>query len=84
MPWRRDRLPTPILMGFPGGSDGKESACQCRRHKKRAFSPWLGRSLEKEMVFLPRKFHEQRSLAGYSPWDCKESDTAEWLSMHTC
>ena len=23
---------------------------------------------------LPRKFHGQRSLAGYSPWGCKESD----------
>ena len=25
-PWRRDRLPTPVFMDFPGGSDGKESA----------------------------------------------------------
>jgi len=25
IPWRR--LPNPVLMGFPGGSDGKESAC---------------------------------------------------------
>ena len=35
--------------------------------------------LEKEMattpVFLPGKFHGQRSLAGYSPWGCKELDT---------
>ena len=22
-------------------------------------------------VFLPEKFHGQRSLVGYSPWDCK-------------
>ena len=27
IPWRRDRLPTPLFLGFPGGSDGKESAC---------------------------------------------------------
>ena len=27
MPWRRDRLSTPIFLGFPGGSDSKESAC---------------------------------------------------------
>ena len=27
IPWRRDRLPTPVFMGFPGGSAGKESAC---------------------------------------------------------
>ena len=26
-PWRRDRLPTPVFLGFPGGSDGRESAC---------------------------------------------------------
>ena len=28
IPWRRDRLPIPIFMGFSGGSDGKESACK--------------------------------------------------------
>ena len=27
IPWRRDRPPTPVYLGFPGGSDGKESAC---------------------------------------------------------
>ena len=26
-PWRRDRLPILVVLGFPGGSDGKESAC---------------------------------------------------------
>jgi len=26
-------------------------------------------------VFLPGKFHGQKSLAGYSPWGCKEWDT---------
>ena len=26
-------------------------------------------------VFLPREFHGQRSLVGYSPWGHKESDT---------
>ena len=25
--WRRDKLPTPVFLGFPGGSAGKESAC---------------------------------------------------------
>ena len=28
-------------------------------------------------VFLPGKFHKQRSLAGYNPWVHKESDTTE-------
>ena len=26
-PWRRDRIPTPLFLGFPGGSDGKQSIC---------------------------------------------------------
>ena len=25
--WRRDMLPTTVFLGFPGGSDGKESTC---------------------------------------------------------
>ena len=25
--WRRDRLPTPVVLGFPCGSAGKESTC---------------------------------------------------------
>ena len=27
IPWRRDRLLTPVFLGFPCGSAGKESAC---------------------------------------------------------
>ena len=35
-------------------------------------------------VYLPRVFHGQRSLEGYSPWGCKESDTTEQLThRHT-
>ena len=34
-------------------------------------------------VFLPGESHGQRSLAGYSLWDCKESDTTEWLTLLT-
>ena len=32
-------------------------------------------------VFLPGEFHGQRSLVGYSPWGCKESDTTEQLTL---
>ena len=40
-------------------------------------------SLEKETspVFLSGKSHEWRSLAEYSPWGCKESDTTEQLTL---
>jgi len=34
-------------------------------------------------VILPGKFHEQRSLVGYSPWGPKELDMTEGLSTHT-
>ena len=27
IPWRRDKLPTPVFLGFPGGSAGKEFNC---------------------------------------------------------
>ena len=65
-----------------GGASGKESTCQCRRHKRRRFDPWVGkiswsRNRRPTPVFLPEKFHGQRSLVGYSPWGCKESDTTE-------
>ena len=36
-----------------------------------------GRVWQPTPVFLPEKFHEQRSLAGYSPEGCKESNTTE-------
>ena len=33
-------------------------------------------------VFSRREFHGQRSVAGYCPWGCKESDTTEQISLH--
>ena len=44
IPWRRDRLPTPVFLGFPGGTDHKEFSC----HTGDSDSiPGLGRSHEK-------------------------------------
>ena len=48
------------------------------------FDPWVGkipwrRKWQPTPVFSPRESHGQRSLVGYSPWDCKELDTTEWL-----
>ena len=69
-------------MGLPRWLSGKESTCQCRRHKRRRFYPWLGkipwrRKWQPSPVFLPGKSHGWRSLAGYSPWGHKELDTTE-------
>ena len=41
--------------------------------------PWR-RKWQSTPVFLPGKFRGQRSLVGYSSWDCKESDMTERLS----
>ena len=67
---------------LPRWLSGKESICQCRSCR---FSPWKipwRRKWQLTLVFLPREFHRQRSLVGYSPRGCKELDTAEWLT-HT-
>ena len=42
--------------------------------------PW-SRKWQLVPVFLPGEFHEQRNLAGYSPWGHRESDTTEWLTL---
>ena len=39
-PLERDRLPTPVFLGFPGGSVSKESTLQCRRP---GFNLWDGK-----------------------------------------
>ena len=59
------------------------SDMQCRRP---GFGPWVGkipwrREWQPTPVFLPEEYHGQRSLLGYSPWGCKESDMTERLSL---
>ena len=65
----------------PGGTSGKEPACQCRRHKRCRFDPWVWkipwrRKWQPTPVCLPGESHWWRSLVNYSPWDSKESVTS--------
>ena len=58
---------------------GRESACSAG---DASLIPGLGRTPWKRawqsiLVFLPGESHGQRSLMGYSPWGCQESDTTE-------
>ena len=60
------------ITGFPGGTNGKEPSCQCRRHKRHGFDPWVRKILWKRKwqptpVFLPGESLGQRSLASYIP-----------------
>ena len=66
-------------MDFPDGSVAKESACNAR---DLGLIPGLGRSplgrhgntLQYSCLEKP---HGEKSLAGYSPWGLKESDTTK-------
>ena len=74
--------------GFPDDTSSKEPTCQCKRHKRPGFDPWMGkipkrRELQPTPVFLPGKSHGERSLTGYSPQSCKELDTTE-VTQHAC
>ena len=64
-------------MGFPCGSDDKESTCNTG---DLGSIPGLGRSPGEgnlpTPVFWPGEFHGL-----YSPWGHKELDTTEWLSL---
>ena len=73
------------IFGFSGDASGRESTCQCRRC---GFSPWVGkitwsRKRQPTPVFLPEKFHGQRSVVSYSLLGQKESDTTKRLNTHT-
>ena len=68
-----------LFLGFRGGSDAKESACNAG---DLGLIPGSGRSPGEgnglpTPIFLPEESHGQRNLVGYSPWDRKELDTTE-------
>ena len=82
--------PYPVLSSTAGGIYGssqvvpvvKKPTCQCRRHKRLGFDPWVGKILWRRAqqptpAFLPGESRGQRSLAGCSPWGHTESDMTE-------
>ena len=77
--------PPQVFLGFPGGSVSKESTCNAGDLSS---IPGLGRS-PGEGHSNPLQYscwenpHGQRSLAGYSPWDREESDTAKHRAQHS-
>ena len=70
-------------MAFSGDSDGKESTCKVGDPDS---IPRLGRSPAERNgntipAFLPGEFHGYNSLMGYYPWDRKELDMIERLTI---
>ena len=73
--------------GFPSDSELKNLPAK-EEMQETGFDPWVRkipwrRKWQPIPVILPGKSHEQRTLVGYSPWSCKESDTTEQLSAST-
>ena len=70
------------FMGFPGGSHGRESACNVEGPgsipgSERSSGEGNGNPLQYSCL----ENSMERSLAGDSPWGCKESDMTEWLTL---
>ena len=65
--WRRDRLPTPVFLGFPCGLAGKEPTCNAGDLGSTWVrkSPWR-RAWQPTPVFWPGEFHGL-----YRPWSRK-------------
>ena len=72
---------TVCLVGFPSGSVVNNSPSVQETQETWVHSLGWEVSLEEKWqptpVFLPGESHGQRSLVGYSPGGCKESDTTE-------
>ena len=71
-----------MFLGFPGGSDGKESACNAGDLDSipgfgKSHGGGHGNPLQYSCLENP---YGQRSLAGYSAWGHKGSDMTERLS----
>ena len=71
IPWRRERLHTPV---FPDNSVGKESACNARDP---GLIPGLGRSTRKGKGYPLQYSGLETSMDLNSTWGCKETDTTE-------
>ena len=72
-----------LFWGLPSGASVEESVCQCRSYKRLGFYLWVGKIPWRNgtPVVLPGEFHGQKSLASYSPWGRKGSDTTERLTL---
>ena len=66
------------------GASGEESTCQCRRHKKCGFDPWVGKTPwignGTPLQYSCLKSAMERRAWWDTVHGAAESDTTEWLS----
>ena len=77
--------PTQVFLGFPAGSDGKESACNAGALASisrlgRFPEGGHGNPLQYSCLENP---HGQRDLESYSPWSCEEDTTEQLSTQHS-
>ena len=75
--------------GFPGGTSGKEPACQCRRCKRHRFDPWVGkipwrRKWQPTPVFLIGESHGRGTWQATVHRITPSQAPLRWLSMKSC
>ena len=76
------------VLGSPGSSVGEEPACSAGDASDAGSIPGFRRSPggghgDPLQYSCLENSHEQRNLAGYSPWSCKDSDMTE-ATEHAC
>ena len=74
--------------GFPGGVSGKEPSCQCRRHKRWGFDPWVKKILWRRKwqptpVFLPWRIPWTEEPGGLQSMVLQSQTRLKPLGMHT-
>ena len=86
IPWRRDRLPTSVSLGFPCGSAGKESTCKAGDLGsvpglgRSGFSPWVAKIPWRRERLPTPVFWPGESHGLYSPRSRKESEKTDFYS----
>ena len=75
------------LCGFPRGTSGKEPTCQCRRHKRFRFNPWVGkiprrRAWQPTLLFLLQNPKDRGALQAIVCGIVNSQILLKWLRTH--
>ena len=89
MSYREDSVgPACPQWSFSGGASGKEPSCQCRRHRRHRFIPWIlkmpwRKAWQPTPVFLSGEYHGQKGTCWATVHRFSKSGTQlKWLSTH--
>ena len=74
------------MVGLPGGASGKEPACQCRRHKRLRFVPWVGKfPWRRGMVWISQPFWPIKVAVSYGSSQTEDKcELVTWSQYESC